>query len=399
MFIQYFWRAGARASTEIRNIFFKNYRVRFHYRQKRLFQSVADSLQQVDIKKKCPVLQPNNNGQIKTKFDRPVKKPARDPLAKGFFCGKADTELLAYPEAVTREEMTALCKDVGYRLQHLKETFDSESVLTGKSIDGKLFENLKHSNSFGTFAPVAFGGQGYNITQQCYSFEAEAEDLNVASILCSHQLFTSILNDYGTDIQKNVHLPQLAKGLNRIFKSFLFFLLAVFLFIFFSTGAQIGTIALFEATTPNSGFFNTTAVDDDDVLVLNGEKCYVVNAINAKQMIVLVQTRHSTNSIDEVKNCTTAVIVDSSLPGVHIHSDDVTIGFKSVPQAAISFKNVKVNKEQILGTINHGHEIAKHILFHSRIQSGLLSLVLARKLIKTMTRFCIENKEFGEKLM
>lgn len=169
-------------------------------------------------------------------------------------------------------------------------------------------------------------------------------------------------------------------------------------FKFISTGAEIGTIAIFEATTPNNGFFNTTAVDDSDFLILNGEKCYVLNAINANQIIVLVQSRHSTDSIDELKHCTTAIVVDSSLPGVHVHSDDVTIGFKSVPQSTITFKNVRVNKNQILGIVNHGNEIAQRILFHSRIQSGLQSLVLTRKLIKTLTLFCIENKEFGAKL-
>lgn len=180
--------------------------------QKNVIQSIADepssktNQNQIDEKKH------SNFSQIKTKFDGAPKLPTRNPLAKGFFCGQADTELLAYPEAVTRDDMNTLYKDVECRLQHLKETFDSESVLIGKTIDKKLLESLQQVNSFGTNVPTTFGGEGYNVTQQCYNIEAEAEDINVASVLCSHQLVTGAINDYGTDTQKNIYLPRLAKG-------------------------------------------------------------------------------------------------------------------------------------------------------------------------------------------
>lgn len=156
---------------------------------------------------------------------------------------------------------------------------------------------------------------------------------------------------------------------------------------------------MFEANTPTSGFFNTTSTEDLGVFLLNGEKSYVVNASNSNLFIVLVQSRKTLESLDEIKNCVTAFIVDGSLPGVHVHQNDLTIGCKGVPQATVTFKNVHVNKEQILGEIDYGNVIAKKILLNSRIHSGLMSVVLAKKIIKTMTRFCLEHKEFGEKLM
>lgn len=217
MFIKY-WRlnTSATGTAGIRNLFVKKYKTCFQYQQNKFVQSlpVAGVQQYVSKKKSDDIIQPKYEHQqhIKTEFNRSVKKPARDPLAKGFFYGKADVELLAYPEAINREDMTSLCKDIDCRLQHIKETFNSETVLSGKLIDNKLFESLKHGKSFATSVPIAFGGSGYNFTQQCYSFEGEAEDLNVASMLCSHQLFTTILNNYGTDHQKNMYLPILAKG-------------------------------------------------------------------------------------------------------------------------------------------------------------------------------------------
>lgn len=186
--------------------------VRFQSQQKNVIQSSDEEQTTTTNKGQIDQIKEPKFGQINTKFDKSSKLPAREPLVKGFFCGKADTELLAYPEAVTRDDMNTLYKDVECRLQHLKETFDSTSVLSGKTINKNLLENLQQVNSFGTNVSTAFGGQGYNMTQQCYNIEAEAEDINVASVLCSHQLVTSVINDFGTESQKSIYLPRLAKG-------------------------------------------------------------------------------------------------------------------------------------------------------------------------------------------
>lgn len=151
------------------------------------------------------------NRKVKTIYAK-GKKPQRQPLIKNFFCGKVDTELLAYPEVVPREEMENLEKDIKISNNFFQQNVNSEDILAKKHIPINVITKLKESLAFGTNVPHLFGGRGYGTTENCYFSESETADINVATTLNSHRLVVQVISECGSEEQKTKFLPLLATG-------------------------------------------------------------------------------------------------------------------------------------------------------------------------------------------
>src|SRR5438477_12650 len=74
----------------------------------------------------------------------------------------------------------------------------------------------------------------------------------------------------------------------------------------------------------------------------------------------------------ETKDKVTAFIVDAHAPGVSLGKLEEKMGIKASDTRAVSFENVKVPKEDLLGEAGHGFRIALEIL-----NSGRLGLAAA----------------------
>lgn len=55
--------------------------------------------------------------------------------------------------------------------------------------------------------------------------------------------------------------------------------------------------------------------------------------------------------------------------------------------------------ENVIGAVGNGTEVAQKLLRHARLQSGIVSLLLMKSIIRQLTQFCIDTTQFGVKLM
>lgn len=157
---------------------------------------------------------PNVNwDKIKTVFARQPKKPARPPLMKNLFIAKIDTELIAFPEVVDRDDMDELYKTVDQSKAFFETSVNSKEINTLGMIPSDVIDGLRNLDAFGTDVPHTLGGKGYMVTESCLRSETEAEDINVIRTLNAHRLVTQILNESGSEAQKSKYLPLLAKGI------------------------------------------------------------------------------------------------------------------------------------------------------------------------------------------
>lgn len=139
------------------------------------------------------------------------KLPPRLPLAKNFFVGLVDNELLAFPEVINREDMSRLQNE----LLPLKNFFTedlSNETLSGESLPKDLPENLKTLGLYGLNVSKDFDGKGWGYSESLMATEPESAVTDVALGLLGHRAIVDVIQELGTDEQKSQLLTKLGNG-------------------------------------------------------------------------------------------------------------------------------------------------------------------------------------------
>lgn len=260
---------------------------------------------------------------ITTKLQQKVG--ARKPIVKSFFLGKADTDLLTYPEVIGKDDLQQLHKALDPTVNYFTNIIDSLHIDATKLIPKSVYDNMKTNlRSFGADIPQHFGGRGLFFTENLINTEIECEsDENISIILNSHRLLSKMLLEYGNDEQKLKYLPTLA------------------------TGEHIGTIGLLELPidTQNANFFNTLGEYNsmDKTWILNGEKSFVINTSDANLFLIFAQTE-PTNDYSDKSKLMTAFLIDKSHSGVICKPKDLINGLGAVNQSTVKLKDVIVSE-------------------------------------------------------
>lgn len=294
------------------------------------------------------------------------KKPKREPLVKGFFVGKVDKDLLAYPEVVLDEDLVALYKNTNsYR------NFLDEQIVSSDSDFNSKVEALKAGDSFGFDVSQSYGGRGYLSTETMFGNEAEAENLSFCNLLNNHRSVTQMITDQGTDNQKLKYLPKLASG------------------------ELIGTVGFFESTPADKKAFNFRAKfsDKDNSWTLKGEKAFVVNAQSSSLFLVFAATE-SIDHIGDYKDCISAFLIEGDTPGISFLDADKTFSSTEVSQRKVQF-DVVIPDTNLVGSIDGGLSVGMKFLRQARINTGIMSLSLSKKIINQFIEYNINGPQKG----
>lgn len=138
-----------------------------------------------------------------------TKLPPRLPLAKNFFVGLVDNELLAFPEVINREDMAILRNELLPLQNFYTEDFNNQ-VTTPLAKD--LPENLTTLGLYGLNVSTDFDGKGWGYSQSLMACEPESQNTDVALSLLGHRAIIDVIQELGTDEQKSRFLPKLANG-------------------------------------------------------------------------------------------------------------------------------------------------------------------------------------------
>lgn len=124
-------------------------------------------------------------------------------------------------------------------------------------------------------------------------------------------------------------------------------------------------IAAFCLTEPGNGSdaagLKTTLKEDGDGFRLNGNKMWITNAGYADLFVVYCTTDPSLKH-----KGITAVVVEKGAEGIEIGEKENKMGHRCSDTRAVTFNNVKVSKENIIGGLGAGWKIAMKTLDHSR---------------------------------
>ncbi|GAB3206975.1 acyl-CoA dehydrogenase family protein [Marinactinospora thermotolerans] len=159
----------------------------------------------------------------------------------------------------------------------------------------------------------------------------------------------------------------------------------------FADGSLITAIAM---TEPGAGSdlqgIRTTAVRDGDHYVLNGQKTFITNGINADLVIVVAQT-----DPDAGAHGFSLIAVERGTPGFERGRNLDKIGLKAQDTAELSFTDVRVPAANLIGTENQGFIHLMRNLPQERLSIAVAATAGAERMLARTIDYCKERTAFG----
>ena len=160
-------------------------------------------------------------------------------------------------------------------------------------------------------------------------------------------------------------------------------------------GECIGAIAM---TEPGAGSdlkaIRTRATRVDDDYVLNGQKTFITNGINAGLIIVLASTEPELGA-----RGMSLFVVEEGMPGLTKGPALQKIGQHSQDTCELFFDDLRVPASHVLGPINAGFELVMTELAQERLAIALRAAASAEGMLKAANDFVRERKIFGRRVL
>jgi len=149
-------------------------------------------------------------------------------------------------------------------------------------------------------------------------------------------------------------------------------------------------------TEPDAGSdptaIKSTAVRDGKDWVINGEKYFISNGTSADVLYVVVKT-------DPTKRGSgmSVIIVDAETPGVTRHKIPM-VGWAAGDTGALSFSNVRVPAENLLGQEGQAMKILMSTFTEDRLQIAGRSIGAATTALRLTVDYVKQRKAFGQRI-
>jgi len=156
--------------------------------------------------------------------------------------------------------------------------------------------------------------------------------------------------------------------------------------------SELGAYALSEAVSGSDAFaLKTTAKDMGDHYILNGSKIFITNGKEADLFIVIANVNPSLGY-----KGITAFLVEAGYEGFNRGKKEDKLGIRASSTLELSFDEMKVPKENVLGEEGKGYKVAIETLNEGRIGIGAQMIGLARGALDAAIAYSKERTQFGK---
>ncbi|XP_043977302.1 complex I assembly factor ACAD9, mitochondrial [Gambusia affinis] len=296
--------------------------------------------------------------------------------AKDLFLGQINkAEVFPYPE-IGNDELEEVKQFVAPVEKFFNEEVDSAKIDREAKIPAETLNGLKELGLFGIMIPEEYGGLGLSNTMYARLNEIIALDGSIAVTLAAHQAIglKGILIA-GNEAQKKKYLPKLASGEH---------------------------IAAFCLTEPGSGSdaasiqTRATLSEDGKHYLINGSKFWISNGGFADIMTVFARTEVEVDGAKKDK--ITAFIVEKAFGGVSSGKPEDKMGIRGSYTCEVSFDNVPVPVENVIGEVGGGFKVAMNILNSGRFSMGSSCAGMIKKLMVLTSEYAVSRKQFNRSL-
>jgi len=235
------------------------------------------------------------------------------------------------------------------------------------------YDEVKQMSELGFMGMMVdplFGGSGLDTISYVLAMEEISKVDNSCSVIMSvnNSLVCWGIEHYGTEEQKVKYLPLL------------------------SSGEWIGSFCLSEPEAGSDATHQRTQASDmGDYYLLNGTKNWITNGSTSKIHIVIAQTEPGKGTAG-----ISAFLVESAWDGVKIGAKEDKLGIRSSDTTSITYTDVKVPKENRLGSDGEGFKIAMKILDGGRIGIAAQALGIAGGAYELALAYSKEREAFGK---
>lgn len=225
---------------------------------------------------------------------------------------------------------------------------------------------------FGLPFPEEYGGMGGDYFALCLALEELGKvDQSVAITLEGGvSLGAMPIYRFGTEAQKQRWLPQL------------------------TSGSALGAFGLTEAGGgTDAGATRTTARLDDGHWVINGSKAFITNS--GTDITALVTVTAVTGN-DDGRREISSIVIEVPTPGFTAEPAYNKVGWNASDTHPLSFTDVRVPAENLLGERGRGYANFLRILDEGRIAIAALAVGAAQGCVDECVKYATQREAFGQ---
>ncbi|KAF9967681.1 hypothetical protein BGZ70_008659 [Mortierella alpina] len=158
-------------------------------------------------------------------------------------------------------------------------------------------------------------------------------------------------------------------------------------------------MAAYCVTEPGAGSdvagLQTKAVKKGDKWVINGQKMWITNGGKANWFFVLAKTDANART----GSAFTGFIVDGNSKGIIVGRKEQNMGQRASDTRGITFEDVEVPEENVLGAVGQGFKIAMGAFDITRPLVAAGAVGLARRAMVEATRYAVDRKTMGKHII